>query len=629
MGPDADFTRRQGVPTMMKRMILMAALLVASTASLAQAQWNLSEFNAANLDPATTGNHAWWCGEMIPSCGGGDSAGGYGNNWDAELHFYDTVADPALGVGVAVTAQVNIDTELGFDFLYLEAETSSGWIPFATLDGQVQGVTVDVSFDYMGNDYAGPGGDQIHLRWRFVSDGAGSDEDCGYPSSGGAQIDLIQVTTTTGGAGAVETCEPGELHSWGVHSTVFKGRGLAADGGVLLAPGNGYCAVAPDPSDEEAICRLTMTESLADESQYNNLWDCVIAYPDSNWPIGAALEFGSHKSDGGGGTVCIGSMRMEKTDDDDDTWQLGIIDFPFTEYSLEGFLGGMQVFATDVTDVTAAGEPFVVGEVVVASGTTPEIGFHGYAPIEWTWLGGIPFAVTGGGTYMVDSIRLYHKDSSVCPPLEHVSMRGIDVPQFVLTDLGAGYDVGTTHNAALARFFADNPEWPDKTYPTTVDYDFMVAASTEFLIEEAAFDPAFCHAVEDSIRGWESRQGMFYEREGVDYYGAPVVSDSLYGYRLGYLVANGYLSGAIADEFTTVYWMVEGASTEEDLESIRTHVNGLVDMPWSPEDLEVVEIFSRMFNSSYDYWYGVYGIGDMPLDPLGQGMARRQDQGDI
>jgi len=38
--------------------------------------WHIATYNCANLDTNQTDNHAWWCGEDIPSCGGDDPDGG-------------------------------------------------------------------------------------------------------------------------------------------------------------------------------------------------------------------------------------------------------------------------------------------------------------------------------------------------------------------------------------------------------------------------------------------------------------------------------------------------------------------------------------------------------------------------
>jgi hypothetical protein len=186
------------------------------------AHWHVDTFQAANLDPGEPTNHAWWCGEMLTSCGGADPAGGYGNDWRDWLEWYGTVADTNLGVDVRVTAVLNHDTEPGYDILTLEYETAAGLQVLASFDGQGLGVALDDTCTLAPGDYVGPGRDQVHLRFRFVSDASNSDTDCGYPTSGAAQMDRIEVFFDQGTGfsqvGATETCETGPPLQWTVGS---------------------------------------------------------------------------------------------------------------------------------------------------------------------------------------------------------------------------------------------------------------------------------------------------------------------------------------------------------------------------------------------------------------------------
>ncbi len=180
--------------------------------------WHIDTYYCANLDPGQPDNHAWWCGTTFSDdCGTGDY-NGYGNNWNDQLEWVGVVADPGSGLTVRLSAMLNYDNEPGYDYLYLEYEGAGGPQVVATWNGNGLGVAVNETFALTPADYGGLGGDEVLLRWRFVSDGAWSDEDCLHPTQGAAQIDLIEVFFDQGGGevqiGTTETCEAGDPVQW-------------------------------------------------------------------------------------------------------------------------------------------------------------------------------------------------------------------------------------------------------------------------------------------------------------------------------------------------------------------------------------------------------------------------------
>ncbi len=180
--------------------------------------WHIDIYHAANLDPETIPNHAWWCGHYFDDdCDTGDF-GGYGNDWEQILEWYGAVPDPTVDVTVRVTAALNHDVEPDYDCLYLQYESAGEWQELLVYNDIGEGLAVDTSFGLTPADFVGDDGDQVHLRWYFVSDGAYSDEDCLYPSRGAVQIDLIAVFFDQGEGefqvGVTETCEPGDPVQW-------------------------------------------------------------------------------------------------------------------------------------------------------------------------------------------------------------------------------------------------------------------------------------------------------------------------------------------------------------------------------------------------------------------------------
>ncbi len=156
--------------------------------------WHISTYMAENLDSNFVPNHAIYCGdETIPSCGGADPEGGYANSMDFRLEWYGLTENPYVATNVTVQAVLNFDNEPGYDYLYLQYEKGIYWETVAEFNGTGTDVIVNETFTVLPSDYTGPTGDLIHLRWRGLSDGAWSDVDCLWPTSGMAQIDNISV----------------------------------------------------------------------------------------------------------------------------------------------------------------------------------------------------------------------------------------------------------------------------------------------------------------------------------------------------------------------------------------------------------------------------------------------------
>ena len=187
--------------------------------------WHVDTYNCAGLDSLTPGNHAWWCGQYWEDDCETEDFGGYGNEWLAYLDWFGTVPDPASDVSVRVTARLNYDNEPNWDYLYFDCITQSSLLTLDTYNGSNQDssgnfvpVDFEVSFIVNAGDFVGELCDQVHLRWRFDSDGSYSDQDCLFPTEGAAQIDQIAVYFDQGfrelQVGTTETCEPGDPVQW-------------------------------------------------------------------------------------------------------------------------------------------------------------------------------------------------------------------------------------------------------------------------------------------------------------------------------------------------------------------------------------------------------------------------------
>jgi hypothetical protein len=171
--------------------------------------WEISTFNAEALGGHGPGNSAAWCGT---SFAGGQV--GYGNNWSAALQWTWTVADPAVASVVTVEGFVSHDTEPGFDRLVLRVRRSGDvWQDVQAYEGWRINRAVSATFTVLPADYAGDTGDEIHLRWVFLSDDVWSDQDGIYPTDGACQLDDLRVTVDSALA-TFDDFEPGHAPAW-------------------------------------------------------------------------------------------------------------------------------------------------------------------------------------------------------------------------------------------------------------------------------------------------------------------------------------------------------------------------------------------------------------------------------
>lgn len=166
--------------------------------------WQPSTFNSP------TGTTAMWAGQSAEQQSGWATPPGYGNAWNALLTYRHTVSEPSVGQTVQLGFTFNHDTEPLFDFFDVEYDSASTTRRILRLDGSNKdggGNFTPVAFptgaeirtiQYAGNDYSGPGADEIVIRLAVRSDGAWSDEDGSWPSDGAAQVDEISVTHADG-----------------------------------------------------------------------------------------------------------------------------------------------------------------------------------------------------------------------------------------------------------------------------------------------------------------------------------------------------------------------------------------------------------------------------------------------
>ena len=313
-----------------------------------ESHWQVDTFNCADLDPQQPENHAWWCGAMFEPCHAEDSAEGYGNNWLDYLDWYGTVPDPAINVVVRVTARLNHDVEPGYDFLSFQHEQATGiFTTIATytgdnrLNGDFVPIDFEESFIIEPSDYIGPSHDQVHLRWRLMSDALYSDQDCDWPTDGAAQVDLIAVYFDQGAGefqmGETETCEPGDSSQWEV--SFEPGCGMFAqvwpylqdldaclnnttpqvafvDDGIVVPGTGGYLCTTWCYGPNGYIVNPEGGLRGPDFGVHNEIWSPVLEWPGGEY-AGATFEFDQyvHETLGPGSPAIFSTWGIISTAD--------------------------------------------------------------------------------------------------------------------------------------------------------------------------------------------------------------------------------------------------------------------------------------------------------------------------
>jgi len=138
---------------------------------------------------AYEGTYSWWCGNFDY-----DTDGGYGNSWD------DRLVIPTLDLSAAtypiLTYAFRHDSETGYDYTYVQAESLGSFVDLNRGYDGTQPWTDIGLYGFILQTYDNP----LNARFRFLSDGAWSDEDGLYLSVGGGfMCDMVKVFDYFGG----------------------------------------------------------------------------------------------------------------------------------------------------------------------------------------------------------------------------------------------------------------------------------------------------------------------------------------------------------------------------------------------------------------------------------------------
>ncbi|MFH1688869.1 MAG: hypothetical protein ABIE42_01360 [Candidatus Eisenbacteria bacterium] len=138
---------------------------------------------------AFAGSYSWWCGSFAY-----DADGGYGNSWDDRLNI--PVTDVSAATYPIFTYAFRHDSETGYDYTYVQAESLGVFVNLNKGYDGTQPWSDIGQYGFIMATYDNP----FVARFRFVSDGAWSDQDGDYLSVGGGfMCDNVKIFDYFGG----------------------------------------------------------------------------------------------------------------------------------------------------------------------------------------------------------------------------------------------------------------------------------------------------------------------------------------------------------------------------------------------------------------------------------------------
>ena len=275
--------------------------------------WHCSTYNSVS-------GNSWYCGdENVPSCGGSDTVGGYGNNYDEWLSYYATVENPDLQTIITLAYDINYDTEPGYDYTYVRYKTANGWETAAEHDGGPTSLTNQIVYmAFESADYVNV--NQCYFQFQGMSDGGWSDVDCLWPTIGMCQVDNMTVVGTNGVATTTEDCD-GSVVGWIVESPPAVGAFCFIwphlreiddccvnetpqvgfiDNGVVVPGTGGSHGITWTYGNEGWIVNTEGGLAGSDYHLHNEVWSPIVHWPDADVGIteqydGAFIEFSVYR----------------------------------------------------------------------------------------------------------------------------------------------------------------------------------------------------------------------------------------------------------------------------------------------------------------------------------------------
>lgn len=212
---------------------------------------DISHWQVSNYNQSVGSNLAAWCGDInLASCNDSlDVAGGYGSNWHDLIELRMSVSDPATSASVAIAANLQYDSEPGYDYTILstQVEGQIGYTDLQLWDG-IGSTVISQGTTYLPSELAG--GTDIVVLFRFQSDGGWDDSDCSWATAGACQVDDIVVTVSQNGQADL------------VSSTDFQ-DGTLGDWAITFPPGVGDYSQLWSGLEDIDPCRTNYSNQIA------------------------------------------------------------------------------------------------------------------------------------------------------------------------------------------------------------------------------------------------------------------------------------------------------------------------------------------------------------------------------
>jgi hypothetical protein len=141
-------------------------------------QWHIDTYYAFDTN-------SWWCGQINAAWASGD---GYGNSWDQRLNI-PTIDLSGAGYPI-LTFKYRYDSEVAYDYSYVQAKSGGVYVDLNPGYDGSSGGWQDIGLYGFPLVYDNP----ADIRFRFLADGAWSDEDGLYDSDAGAlHVDDVTI----------------------------------------------------------------------------------------------------------------------------------------------------------------------------------------------------------------------------------------------------------------------------------------------------------------------------------------------------------------------------------------------------------------------------------------------------
>ncbi len=485
-----------------------------------------ADFAGGNLDGGTfgrlnviSGNKSLWCGAppgFTADVCSYPARPGYGNDWHQVIESDPITLTP--GIGLVVDFKVRFDVEPDYDFIYFEFINDVGeWEPMLLASAGeffYTGRSTDiVPGGIVNENYAIPGfdlpPDETRLRFRFVSDGGGSDQDGLFNSDGALIVDDIEIRD---GFSNLLDSEDFESAAIGATSAgIWHARTIGLGNFAKLYPGTSLLQQSPPlaPMDVLSTCVWAFTDGSPDDyacggfpgtpvipfgSPDTGYMNNDIRSPWILWEPAPGqtthLEFDAYMDMGAGYNTFIRVLARQRSDGGCPTrWRSTGFYYYYTL--------SRQSYAFDVsslfTSTAGVDEIQFAINVVDAAPVFGAATCHSNAPI----FDNVSVSLDNTHSWVVNDLDLFQdafpSDGSGTGKIRVDAACGSDEARFTVTEPGVGLDVENNSAAVFCHvktlpgkagaIVSGGQQWPEVPSMSDVDWTVLQCSPTGVLHE--------------------------------------------------------------------------------------------------------------------------------------------------